>query len=53
MSTSVNSGVTHPIFEKSSCILSLRANVNYVDPKDDFIVDQEEWTSHKFGLASL
>jgi len=53
LSTSVNLGVTHPIFGKSSCLLSLQANANNVDPKEDFIVDQEEWGSHKFGLASL
>ncbi|WP_269076505.1 hypothetical protein [Dolichospermum compactum] len=33
--------------------LSLRVNANYVDSKDDFIVDQEEWASHQVGLATL
>ncbi|WP_168504723.1 hypothetical protein [Anabaena sp. UHCC 0187] len=46
-------GVTHPIFEKSSCLSSLPANANNVDPKEDFIVDQEEWKSHQVGLATL
>jgi hypothetical protein len=45
LSTSVNLGVTHPIFRKSSCFSSLLVNANNVDSKEDFIVDQEEWTS--------
>ncbi|MFO0174853.1 MAG: hypothetical protein ACK51W_20610 [Aphanizomenon sp.] len=45
LSTSVNLGVTHPIFRKSSCFSSLPVNANNVDSKEDFIVDQEEWTS--------
>jgi len=42
LSTSVDLGVTHPIFDKSSCLSSLPANVNNIDPEEDFIVDQEE-----------